>query len=228
MRRGIGLRGYGGIDPLNEFKREAFKLYEEFRGFISKQVANTIFRVQVNPAAGPPPRPGTPPLPRRPRPRRRDHHLVERRRQRDRHFGAAGGRRCRGSSRSRFGRGAARCDPVPARRRAGGQLSLGRRPRQVPAAAPRRAPSSAATIPAIAVAARSTSAATERDRPAIPPAWITSRAWTTSPASTCSSDCRSVSCRTASSTRTSGRPSCARSLSTHTRRRPRLPTARAI
>ncbi len=50
MRRGIGLRGYGGIDPLNEFKREAFKLYEEFRGFISKQVANTIFRVQVNPS----------------------------------------------------------------------------------------------------------------------------------------------------------------------------------
>ncbi|MEA2678059.1 MAG: preprotein translocase subunit SecA [Chloroflexota bacterium] len=47
MRRGIGLRGYGGTDPLNEFKREAFKLYEELRGFISKQVANTIFRVQV-------------------------------------------------------------------------------------------------------------------------------------------------------------------------------------
>jgi preprotein translocase subunit SecA len=47
MRRGIGLRGYGGIDPLNEFKREAFKLYEELRGFISKQVANNIFRVQV-------------------------------------------------------------------------------------------------------------------------------------------------------------------------------------
>jgi len=51
MRRGIGLRGYGGIDPLNEFKKEAFKLYEELRGFISKQVANTIFRAQVNPAA---------------------------------------------------------------------------------------------------------------------------------------------------------------------------------
>ena len=47
MRRGIGLRGYGGTDPLNEFKREAFKLYEELRGFISKQVANNIFRVQV-------------------------------------------------------------------------------------------------------------------------------------------------------------------------------------
>jgi preprotein translocase subunit SecA len=47
MRRGIGLRGYGGIDPLNEFKREAFQLYEELRGFISRQVASTIFRVQV-------------------------------------------------------------------------------------------------------------------------------------------------------------------------------------
>ena len=53
MRRGIGLRGYAGIDPLNEFKREAFTLYEELRGFISRQVANTIFRVQVTPAAQP-------------------------------------------------------------------------------------------------------------------------------------------------------------------------------
>jgi preprotein translocase subunit SecA len=53
MRRGIGLRGYGGIDPLNEFKREAFKLYEELRGFISRQVANTIFRVQVTAAPQP-------------------------------------------------------------------------------------------------------------------------------------------------------------------------------
>ena len=53
MRRGIGLRGYGGIDPLNEFKREAFKLYEELRGFISKQVANTLFRVQVQPVPQP-------------------------------------------------------------------------------------------------------------------------------------------------------------------------------
>jgi preprotein translocase subunit SecA len=60
MRRGIGLRGYGGTDPLNEFKREAFKLYEELRGFISKQVANTIFRVQVQ--ATPQPTSGTFPL----------------------------------------------------------------------------------------------------------------------------------------------------------------------
>jgi len=53
MRRGIGLRGYGGIDPLNEFKREAFKLYEELRGFIRVQVASTIFRVTVTQTAQP-------------------------------------------------------------------------------------------------------------------------------------------------------------------------------
>jgi preprotein translocase subunit SecA len=53
MRRGIGLRGYGGIDPLNEFKKEAFKLYEELRGFIRAQVASTIFRVNIQPAAQP-------------------------------------------------------------------------------------------------------------------------------------------------------------------------------
>jgi preprotein translocase subunit SecA len=47
MRRGIGLRGYGGIDPLNEFKKESFKLYEELRGFIRHQVASTVFRVTV-------------------------------------------------------------------------------------------------------------------------------------------------------------------------------------
>jgi preprotein translocase subunit SecA len=51
MRRGIGLRGYGGIDPLNEFRKEAFKLYEELRGFIRTQVASTIFRVQVTQTA---------------------------------------------------------------------------------------------------------------------------------------------------------------------------------
>ena len=61
MRRGIGLRGYGGIDPLNEFKREAFKLYEELRGFISRQVANNIFRVQVQQV--PPPQTFPMPIP---------------------------------------------------------------------------------------------------------------------------------------------------------------------
>jgi preprotein translocase subunit SecA len=47
FRRGVGLRGYGGTDPLVEFKREAFKLYDELRGFIRHQVAATIFRVSI-------------------------------------------------------------------------------------------------------------------------------------------------------------------------------------
>jgi preprotein translocase subunit SecA len=47
MRRGIGLRGYAQQDPLNEFRREAYTLYEELRGLIRHSVASTIFRVTV-------------------------------------------------------------------------------------------------------------------------------------------------------------------------------------
>ena len=47
MRRGIGLRGYAQQDPLNEFRREAFDLYEELRGLIRHGVASSIFRVTV-------------------------------------------------------------------------------------------------------------------------------------------------------------------------------------
>jgi preprotein translocase subunit SecA len=47
MRRGIGLRGYAQQDPLNEFRREAYRLYEELSGLIRHQVATTIFRVTV-------------------------------------------------------------------------------------------------------------------------------------------------------------------------------------
>jgi preprotein translocase subunit SecA len=57
FRRGVGLRGYGGTDPLNEFKREAFKLWDELRGFIRHGVATTIFRVSVQRQAPPPPEP---------------------------------------------------------------------------------------------------------------------------------------------------------------------------
>ncbi|MHB8398313.1 MAG: preprotein translocase subunit SecA [Candidatus Limnocylindrales bacterium] len=53
MRRGIGLRGYAQQDPLNEFKKEAFSLYEELRSLIRHHVATTIFRVTVT--RNPPP-----------------------------------------------------------------------------------------------------------------------------------------------------------------------------
>jgi preprotein translocase subunit SecA len=63
MRRGIGLRGYSGEDPLNAFKREAYSLYEELRDLIRHQVASTIFHVNVvreepAPVAQPLPGPG--------------------------------------------------------------------------------------------------------------------------------------------------------------------------
>jgi preprotein translocase subunit SecA len=64
FRRGVGLRGYGGTDPLVEFKREAFKLYEELRGFIRHNVASTIFRVNVQvQQPAPPPQPQAMPMP---------------------------------------------------------------------------------------------------------------------------------------------------------------------
>ena len=47
MRRGIGLRGYAQQDPLNEFRREAYRMYEELRDLIRHGVASAIFRVTV-------------------------------------------------------------------------------------------------------------------------------------------------------------------------------------
>jgi len=54
MRRGIGLRGYAQQDPLNEFKKEAFSLYDQLGSLIRHQVATTIFRVQIVRQPAPP------------------------------------------------------------------------------------------------------------------------------------------------------------------------------
>jgi len=73
MRRGIGLRGYAQQDPLVEFRREAYNLYAELRGFIRHQLASSILRVQItrqDPVAPQPlPGPGQPdgPAPAAPR-----------------------------------------------------------------------------------------------------------------------------------------------------------------
>ncbi len=45
MRKGIGLRGYGQRDPLVEYKREAYRLYNELNSLIQKQVVYSIFKV---------------------------------------------------------------------------------------------------------------------------------------------------------------------------------------
>jgi len=45
MRRGIGLRGYGQRDPLIEYKKEAFRMYNELNTLIQKQVVYSVFKV---------------------------------------------------------------------------------------------------------------------------------------------------------------------------------------
>jgi preprotein translocase subunit SecA len=47
LRRGVGLRGYAQQDPLNEFRRDAYRMYEELRGLIRHGVASSIFRVTI-------------------------------------------------------------------------------------------------------------------------------------------------------------------------------------
>jgi preprotein translocase subunit SecA len=47
LRKGIGLQGYGQRDPLVEYKREAFRMFNELLSTIDKQVANAIFKVQI-------------------------------------------------------------------------------------------------------------------------------------------------------------------------------------
>jgi len=44
LRRGIGLRGYGQRDPLVEYKKEAYQMYQELNGLINRDVAYSIFK----------------------------------------------------------------------------------------------------------------------------------------------------------------------------------------
>lgn len=48
VRHGIGLQGYGQRDPLVEYKKQAFMMFNELQARITRQTAYTIFRVQVN------------------------------------------------------------------------------------------------------------------------------------------------------------------------------------
>lgn len=44
LRRGIGLRGYGQHDPLVEYKKEAYLMFNELNELIQKQVVYSIFK----------------------------------------------------------------------------------------------------------------------------------------------------------------------------------------
>jgi preprotein translocase subunit SecA len=47
MKEGIGLRGYGQLDPLKEYQKEGFGLFEELMDRIREETLNTLFRVQL-------------------------------------------------------------------------------------------------------------------------------------------------------------------------------------
>lgn len=47
LREGIGLRGYGHLDPLVEYKNEAFSMFERLVSAIDYDITHRIFKVQV-------------------------------------------------------------------------------------------------------------------------------------------------------------------------------------
>jgi len=48
LRQGVGLRAYGQRDPLIEYKREAFEMFEELMGSIKRDVATSVFRASTS------------------------------------------------------------------------------------------------------------------------------------------------------------------------------------
>jgi preprotein translocase subunit SecA len=64
LKASIGFRGWGQKDPLVEYKKEAFDMFEDLMRDLYASVARFAFRAQLTPAAPPPPPPpeffGTP------------------------------------------------------------------------------------------------------------------------------------------------------------------------
>ncbi len=57
LRQGIGLRGYGQRDPLNEYKREAFSMFSAMLDDLKERVTVAMAHVTVQPPAEPAPAP---------------------------------------------------------------------------------------------------------------------------------------------------------------------------
>ena len=47
MKEGIGLRGYGQLDPLTEYKKEGFELFDNLLDKIREEALSMIFRIQL-------------------------------------------------------------------------------------------------------------------------------------------------------------------------------------
>jgi preprotein translocase subunit SecA len=71
LRHGIGLRAYGQRDPLNEYKREAFEMFDAMLGRLREQITVVLAHIEVR--LGPPPGEAeVPPPPPPPQPRTRE------------------------------------------------------------------------------------------------------------------------------------------------------------
>jgi preprotein translocase subunit SecA len=57
LRQGIGLRAYGQRDPLNEYKSEAFAMFNAMLDELKERVTMMLARVELNAEPPPPPRP---------------------------------------------------------------------------------------------------------------------------------------------------------------------------
>ena len=53
LRQGIGLRAYGQRDPLNEYKSEAFALFNAMLDELKERVTAMLSRVEIGPDAPP-------------------------------------------------------------------------------------------------------------------------------------------------------------------------------
>ncbi len=71
LKEGIGLRGYAQKDPIVEFKKEAFTLFEDMMARIDNETIRYLFHIQVQQGEQPPsggaPQPSSPTQPIRPR-----------------------------------------------------------------------------------------------------------------------------------------------------------------
>jgi preprotein translocase subunit SecA len=68
LKEGIGLRGYGQKDPLVEFKKEAFILFEDMMARIDNETVRYLYNVQVQMEGNAPPQGAPQPPPTAPRP----------------------------------------------------------------------------------------------------------------------------------------------------------------
>jgi preprotein translocase subunit SecA len=60
LKTGIGLRGYGQIDPRVEYEKEAYEIFEDLKNNIADEAVKGVFRVVIE--QGPPPDQVQPPL----------------------------------------------------------------------------------------------------------------------------------------------------------------------